>query len=59
MLDHCAKPRKFETALQDMHLEAIFPDLAKRFFTRGSKIIDNPWQMATGSGLRHPRLAHL
>jgi hypothetical protein len=33
--------------------------LAQRFFAKVSPIIDIPWQIAVGSDLRHPRLAHL
>ena len=33
--------------------------LAQRFFAKASAIIDIPWQIAAGSDLGHPRLAHL
>ena len=35
------------------------PHLARRFFTKASTILDTPWQLAAGSDLQHPRLAHL
>jgi 2-polyprenyl-6-methoxyphenol hydroxylase-like FAD-dependent oxidoreductase len=33
--------------------------LAERFFARAAPIIDIPWQIAAGSDLRHPQLAHM
>jgi hypothetical protein len=33
--------------------------LARRFFAKAAAIIDIPWQIAAGSDLRHPELAHL
>jgi len=33
--------------------------LAQRFFAKVAPIIDIPWQIAAGSDLRHPKLAHM
>ena len=40
-------------------LQAGGQSLAQRFFAKAAPIIDIPWQIAAGSDLRHPQLAHL
>ena len=37
-------------------LHAGSENLAARFFRAAAKIVDNPWDIAVGNDLRHPRV---
>jgi len=45
-----------EAALLRECLEAGDSDLARRFFTGASTVIDTPWDIAVGNDLRHPNV---